>query len=301
MSVPAAYIGVILIWSTTPLAIKWSSDAGFLFGVSARMLLGTLVALAIMGALSIPLPRHRMALQAYVAAGLGIFIAMTSVYWSAQFIPSGLISVIFGLSPIMTGVIAGVLLSERAFTFGKLLGMLLGVLGLLVIFEVDHASLGENAWMGLLGVLFSAFIQALSAVFVKRINADVHPLAQTGGGLLFAAPFFLGAWLLFGEGLSIDIPLHAGASILYLAIVGSVFGFMMYYYVIKHLDATRVALITLVTPVLALVLGNLFNAEPITDEVIYGTGMILLGLVSFQFADKLFRGRQLVYQDEDMG
>ena len=118
--------------------------------------------------------------------------------------------------------------------------------------------------------------------------------------MLFAAPFFLGAWLLFGEGFKVDIPLHAGLSILYLAIVGSVFGFMMYFYVIKHMDATRVALITLVTPVLALVLGSALNGEAITQEVIYGTGLILSGLVSFQFADKAFRGRRLVYQDEDV-
>ncbi len=44
VSVPAAFIGVVFIWSTTPLAIKWSSDgAGFLFGVGARMLLGLFV------------------------------------------------------------------------------------------------------------------------------------------------------------------------------------------------------------------------------------------------------------------
>ena len=47
MSVPLAYIGVIIIWSTTPLAIKWSGgDAGFLFGVTARMLIGLLFSLS---------------------------------------------------------------------------------------------------------------------------------------------------------------------------------------------------------------------------------------------------------------
>ena len=41
MSIPAAFLGVVLIWATTPLAIKWSSeDAGYLFGVASRMVLG---------------------------------------------------------------------------------------------------------------------------------------------------------------------------------------------------------------------------------------------------------------------
>ncbi|MDX1336059.1 MAG: EamA family transporter, partial [Gammaproteobacteria bacterium] len=44
MSVPAAYMGIIMIWATTPLAIKWSGESvGFLFGVSARMLIGLAV------------------------------------------------------------------------------------------------------------------------------------------------------------------------------------------------------------------------------------------------------------------
>ena len=72
MSVPVAYIGIILIWSTTPLAIQWSGDGvGYLFGITSRMILGVVV-------------------------GLGLFFAMTSVYWSSQFIPSGWISVLFG-------------------------------------------------------------------------------------------------------------------------------------------------------------------------------------------------------------
>jgi CRISPR/Cas system CMR subunit Cmr4 (Cas7 group RAMP superfamily) len=46
VSVPAACIGVILIWSTTPLAIQWSGDeVGFLFGITSRMVLGMLAGL----------------------------------------------------------------------------------------------------------------------------------------------------------------------------------------------------------------------------------------------------------------
>lgn len=288
MSVPAAYIGVIVIWGTTPLAIKWSGDAGFLFGLSARMLLGTLLCLAIMGALSIPLPRDRRARLAYLAAGAGIFVAMTAVYWAAQFIPSGLISVVFGLTPIVTGLMASLWLNERAFTVGKVAGMSLGLAGLAVIFDVDTSHLAADALFGLSGVVFSVVVHSISAVWVKRIDAQLHPLAQTGGGLLVAAPLFLLAWLLFGEGLNVQVPMHAGLSIVYLAIVGSVVGFMLYYYVIRYMDATRVALITLVTPVLALLLGAQFNHERVGLQVWAGTAIILTGLMFYQWGDRLF-------------
>jgi len=102
MSIPAAYIGIILIWSTTPLAIKWSGEsAGFLAGVSLRMFISVLVCAVIMSFMSRRLQWHRQALKVYFVASIGIFGSMMSVYWGAQFVESGLIAVIFGLTPIV--------------------------------------------------------------------------------------------------------------------------------------------------------------------------------------------------------
>ena len=82
MSVPAAYIGIILIWYTTPLAIQWSgTEVGYLFGITSRMMLGVVVALLVAIMFSIHLPWHAEARRTYLAAGLGLFFAMTSVYW----------------------------------------------------------------------------------------------------------------------------------------------------------------------------------------------------------------------------
>ncbi len=71
MSVSAAYPGVVLIWSTTPLAIKWSSEGvGFLFGVAARMVSSILICLALIALLSRRMRWHRDrgALLTYLAA-----------------------------------------------------------------------------------------------------------------------------------------------------------------------------------------------------------------------------------------
>ncbi|HIA09196.1 MAG TPA: EamA family transporter, partial [Chromatiaceae bacterium] len=104
MSVPAAYLAVILIWSTTPLAIQWSGDGpGFLFGVAARMVVGLSILLAGMRLLRVDFPWDRASRRVYLVGGVPLYLAMTSVYWSAQYIPSGWISVIFGLSPIFIG------------------------------------------------------------------------------------------------------------------------------------------------------------------------------------------------------
>ncbi len=91
MSVPAAYLGIVIIWSTTPLAVKWSSEgAGFLFGVTSRMLLGTALTLVLLVLLRVRIPLHKAALQTYAISSVGIFGAMFSVYWAAQYIPVGI-------------------------------------------------------------------------------------------------------------------------------------------------------------------------------------------------------------------
>jgi len=90
MSVPLAFIGVILIWSTTPLAIKWSGEGSvFLFGVTARMVIGASICIVLLRLLNKPLPLNRLAIQVYLAGAVAGYGSMLLVYWGASYIPSG--------------------------------------------------------------------------------------------------------------------------------------------------------------------------------------------------------------------
>lgn len=289
MSVPTAYIGVVLIWSTTPLAIKWSGEGpGFLFGVAARMWIGALICLALLLMLSRGLPRHRDALKSYLAGGIGVFGAMTSVYWGAQYIPSGLISVLFGLTPIVTGLMAALWLQERSLTLNKLGGIVLALAGLVIVFA-RGMQLGDEAGYGIGAIVLAVCLHSLSMVMVKKINAHLSGLESTSGALLVAAPCYLLVWLLFDGQWPAEIGVRAGASILYLAVFGSVLGFIMFFYVLKQIDASRVALVTLLTPVLALLFGRLFNQEQIGLELYLGAALILLGMGLYQWGERVIR------------
>ena len=285
MSVPVAYIGIILIWSTTPLAIQWSGDGvGYLFGITSRMILGVMVGLMVAGLFNVRLPWHVEARRTYLAAGLGLFFAMTSVYWASQFIPSGWMSVLFGLAPIVTGLIATLWLTEQALNATRIVGMLLGLAGL-AIMSLGSQQLGPQAAYGILGMVFSVIAYSVSAVAVKRIGADVPALATTIGGLMVAVPLLVLVYLLAGDPLPASVSYRAMWSIIYLGIVGSVLGFALYYYVLRHVEATRVALITLITPVLALLLGHLLNGEALQTEAMIGSAAILSGLLLFEYGE----------------
>ncbi|MHB1062865.1 MAG: DMT family transporter, partial [Thiobacillus sp.] len=127
-------------------------------------------------------------------------------------------------------------------------------------------------------------MQALGLVWIKRLNVRASALAITTGSLGVATPLFVLAWLVADAArLPPDTTLRAGAAIVYLGVLGSVVGFTLYYYVIKHLDAGRVALIMLVTPVAALLLGQTLNHERIPALGWAGIALIGAGLLLYEW------------------
>jgi drug/metabolite transporter (DMT)-like permease len=292
MRIKLSYISIILLWATTPLAIKWSGEGpGFLFGVTARMAIGTVCVLIVLALIRQRLAWHHKAWLTYIAVALQIYGAMLPVYWAAQFIPSGWISVIFGLTPLMTALLAAVFLGERSLTLGKLLAYSLGIGGLVIMFG-SALQLGNEAVQGIGAVLISVFLQSASSVWVKRIAAKLPALSQVTGGLLLALPAYLLTWAIVdGHWPALLTPTSLGA-IIYLGVIATTLGFVLYYYLLTHLPATRVALISLVSPLLALLLGHGINHEPLTMKVITGTLLILSGLIMHTFFDRFSAVKQ---------
>jgi drug/metabolite transporter (DMT)-like permease len=245
MRVFLAYLGVVFLWSTTPLAIKWSGEGpGFLFGATARMTIGLVCVLFVLALARQPMPWRRKALGSYLAASLHIYAGMLSVYWAARFIPSGWVAVIFGLTPMLNAPMAALWLGERSLSLAKLLAYVLGVSGLAVMQDTAMNE-GGSAMLGILGVLASSFLQAASAVWVKRLNAGLPALTLLGGGLLFSVPAYLATWAIFDGAWPESLPLASVASILYLGVIATTLGFSLYYFLLKHLSSMQVALIIL--------------------------------------------------------
>jgi len=287
MSLPAAFVSVVLIWSTTPLAIKWSSlGIGFSFAVFARMAIGVLLCVALLAMFRIRFPMHGKARKVYLTGGVSIFAAMALTYWSAQYVSSGMIAVVFGLSPLITSLGAKVLLDEEALTPYKVAGMLLGLLGLLLVFR-SGLDLGADAGIGLLALLCAVTAQSLGMVKIKHIGDDSPPLAMTCGTLAVSLPLFMLYWYLTDGNVPAAPPQQAVAATVYLGVFGSVLGFALYFYLVKHMETGRVALITLITPVMALLLGHSLNNETILPQVWIGTASIVLGLGLHQFGERL--------------
>lgn len=284
-----AYLTVILIWSGTPLAIQLSQQGlDFYTALVLRMWLAALLSLPVLWLLRQPLALHKAALTSYLAGSVGVYGAMLSVYWGSLFIPSGLISVMYGLSPMLSGAIAYFWLKERELTPIRLMALLLALAGLALVVSARTAIDGD-AWRGIVGTLLSVFFFAWSAVWVKKTNAGLHPMVQTSGTLWFSSLLYLITLPIFGIHIPDDWSLTSQLGLSYLVVLGSIVGFMLYFYILKYLSAARVTLITLIAPVLALTWGNMLNDESFQLVALKGAALLLMGLGLYQWNPSFHR------------
>jgi drug/metabolite transporter (DMT)-like permease len=288
MSLAAAYLAVILIWSTTPLGIVWSSVS---VSPSLALLLRMVIAL-ILGFIWIKLanirfPWHKPARKLYLNSGIGIAGGMFFTYLGAMSIPSGIISLIFGLSPILSGLFAQKILHQQAFSLSKKLALMLAFIGLAIVCA-DKIQFDNEHYLGFIFILIAVTLFSLSGVLVKSVNVNIHPVASTVGTLIYSMPVFIIGWLILDGNVAIpEWQSKSLLSILYLGVVGSLLGFVAYFYILKRLSASTVSLVTLMTPVIAIILGNQLNNETISNSLILGTALIIYGLSLFLFGKYL--------------
>lgn len=288
--VPLSFLAVVLIWSTTPLGIVWSSESVHpTMAVLLRMLIALVLGLLVIMMTKIRLPWNRIAFKLYGFSAIGIVGGMLLSYFAARYLPSGTMSLIFGLSPLISGLLAQKLLNEPKFGPMRILALLLAFTGLGVVCSAKLA-LGSDSWIGLSLILCAVLLFSLSGVLIKTVHIAIHPIASTVGALLFSTPLFALAWLLFDASLPIDTwSVRSMAAIAYLGVFGSLIGFVAYFYILQHLNASTVALVTLITPVFAMALGAQLNGEAITEALVIGAGLVLGGLGLYQFGDRLRR------------
>lgn len=288
MNVTSVYVAVVLIWSTTPLGIRFSvASFDFIQGLSLRMWLSILVCWALHLMFRVRLPWHKGAVQGYLLGAIPITFAMLCVYYAAQTLPSGLIAVMWGLSPILVSVCAMILLPNAHLVARQWMAMGLAVVGLYIIFAQGIA-IGWEMLGALLVLLLGLLLHCVSSVWLQRLHVvkgvqPANPLAQTTGALMLSAPVYGLLWCGFSGPLPEQPEMKSMVAIVYLAIFGSVVGFIGYFYLMKHLSAATVSLVTLVTPVLALILGALLANEALAPRTFIGSSVILLSLVIYQW------------------
>jgi drug/metabolite transporter (DMT)-like permease len=201
------------------------------------------------------------------------------IFWAEQYISSGLAALLQSTLPAFGLVFAHFHLPGERMTWSKIFGVVLGVLGVAVVFSHQLAIAGGKALAGSIAVVLSAIFAAYSNVLVKGHERKLDPAILAGGQMFFGLiPLLLVGIPLEGNPFNYRWTPLAVLSLLYLAVVGSVIAFMLYYWLVHNMDVTKTMLISLVTPVVAVLLGMLVLGEDLSWRTVAGGVMIMVGV-----------------------
>ena len=208
-----------------------------------------------------------------VIAVVGIVLPFLLIAYGEQHITSSLAALLIASDPLFIVVLALPFDASERPSGARLIGLILGLVGVAVLFGLD---VGGDA-LGVLGgamVLGAAVCYAISALLVKTLS-DVPRLGSVTVTLGMAAVVLAPVALL-------NPPSHAPgpaaiASLLTLGLVCTALAYVLYYALIAEAGATRASIITYVNPAVAVLLGVLVLGEPLTTGTLAGFGLILLG------------------------
>jgi len=269
------------IWGSTWLFIKVGlADLPPLTFAGIRFVIALTILFLIIRIRSIPLPHTRKEWGLLAITGILSFgFNYGLIFWGEQYISSGLAALLQATIPAFGLVFAHLHLPGERLSWAKIGGVILGIFGVGVVFSNQLAVAGKQALAGCVAVLISSIVVAYSNVLVKAYGTNMNP------AVLAAGQMFFGLLLLFAVGLPLEgNPLHfhwtpsAVTALLYLAIVGSVIAFLLYYWLVLNMDVTKSMLIALVTPVVAVILGMIVLNEEIGWRTLAGGAMIMLGI-----------------------
>ncbi len=168
--------------------------------------------------------------------------------------------------------------SERI-TWAKLGGVALGIAGVGLIFSDQLHGEGRAAFAGSVAIVVGAFAAAYSNVLVKARGGHIDPAVLAGGQMLCGlVPLMLVGWWTEGSPLKFHWTRQAVFALCYLALVGSCIAFMLYYWLVRRMAVTKTMLISLVTPIIAVLLGLWWLDERVTWRIIFGAVSIMAGI-----------------------
>jgi len=269
------------IWGSTWLFIKLGLEdlPPFTFA-GIRFIIALAIVFSIIRIRGIALPRARADWILLAVTGILSFgFNYGLVFWGEQYITSGLAALLQATTPAFGLVFAHFNLPGERLSWAKIGGVVLGVCGVAVVFSNQLAIAGRQALAGCVALVLSSIFVAYSNVLVKKHGKNLNPAIMAAGQMLFGLLLLLVAGItLEGNPLRFHWTPMAVIALLYLAVVGSVIAFLLYYWLILNMDVTKSMLIALVTPVVAVILGMIVLNEEFGWRTLAGGAMIMLGI-----------------------
>ncbi|MCA1628086.1 MAG: EamA family transporter [Acidobacteria bacterium] len=270
-----------VIWGTTWFVIKVGlRDLPPISFAGVRFISAGLILLAIIWLQKISLPKTKRDWTLLAVTGfLQFSFNYSMVFWSEQYISSGLAAVLQATIPAFGLLMAWVHLPQEKITRRKIIAIILGMVGVVTIFIEQLRVDNLLAFAGCVAIVAGAFAAAEASVLIKSFGASLHPASLLFGqvvcGLL---PLLAVGWFKEVSPLNFRWTLSVVFAVLYLAVVGTIAAFWLYYWLLQRVESTQAMTIALVTPLVAVIIGALALDEKLLPQTYVG-GTLILGSV----------------------
>jgi drug/metabolite transporter (DMT)-like permease len=284
----------LLDWSLlVALSILWGGSF-FFVGVAVKalppftivLLRVAIAALALHAVLRLTrtaMPWDRASWLAFFGMGLlNNAVPFSLIAWGQTEIASGLASILNATTPLFTVLVAHVLTADERLTKGRIVGVLLGLGGVVVLIGPQAlAGLGKDV-LAQLAILGAALSYGFAAIFGRRFKRmGMPPLATATGQVSASSLMLLPVALLADRPWMLpwpDVPVWG--AILGLALFATALAYILFFRILESVGAVNLMLVTFLIPVSAILLGSAFLGETLAPMDFAGMALIGLGLAA---------------------
>lgn len=254
-------------------------ELGAMTLVAYRVLFGLIFVGGVVLIQKIKLPRTlKEWLPLFVLGLTNIAIPFFLISWGQIYIDSGVASILDATVPLFTILAAHFILHDDKITTPKVLGLLLGFIGVVVLMLKD-INAGTSTLLGQLAVILACVFYAASSIIARKTTEDTPAILRSVGSLISATVVMWIAALVFEAPIKIPTLPITWIALLWLGILGSGLAFVMLFYLIHEIGPTRTTMVTYLFPLGGVTLGVIFLNEPLTWQIVTGAVLIILSLV----------------------
>jgi len=272
-------ISVTLIWGYTWVTMKIaiSDIPPFLFS-SLRLLIGTIPLFIILiiqrKRLFIDKGNFKNYLIMSLLMSLGYMAILT---YGMQFVDSGKTSVLVYTMPIFVTIISHFKLDEKINIY-KMVGLIFGLLGLLFILGLEITNPDTKVIFGELLILMSALSWGLANVFSKIRFKNIDVIHMNAWQLIIGALFLFVLSLILEPNYPVEWSNKALLSLLFNGLFSTAFTFVVWFWVLKKINASKASMALMFVPILGIIFGSLQLGENITISIVVGSFLICAGI-----------------------
>jgi len=219
-------------------------------------------------------------------------IPFTLIVWGQTHIASGLASILNATTPLFTVIVAGFLLVDERTTSMKLIGVIIGFIGVILMIGPSALSGLETDVLAQIAVLGAAVSYAFAGVFGRRFKAmGIDPVVTAAGQVTASSLVLAPVAIYIDQPFSLEIPgIEVITSIIGLAILSTAVAYILYFRILASAGATNLLLVTFLIPISAILLGSLVLGESL--ELIHYLGMALIGFGLSAIDGRLWRRKR---------